>query len=137
MGKSDPENPVQEAFQDPANLRKTTSKTYTPTLLTIIESPLFSKLWPDYWTELERGEFITYLAANPDAGAVVPGSGGCRKVRWSTDGRGKSGAVRVIYTAQLASGALVALLIYGKGATENIPAHVLRKIAKEFNHAPE
>lgn len=53
------------------------------------------------------------------------------------DGKGKSGAVRVIYTAQLASGVLVALIIYGKGATENIPAHILRKIAKELNHAPD
>jgi len=43
--------------------------------------------------------------------------------------------VRIIYTTQLACGALVALLIYGKGATENIPAHVLYKIAKEMNHA--
>jgi hypothetical protein len=105
--------------------------------LTVIESPLFSRLWPDYWTELERGEFIAYLAAHPETGAVVPGSDGCRKVCWSRDGKGKRGAVRVVYTAQLACGALVVLLIYGKGATENIPAHVLRKIAKEFNHAPD
>ncbi|MFK3799273.1 transcriptional regulator [Pseudomonas sp. NPDC088444] len=133
MRKSEPNQRVQKNEK----LQKSTSKTYTPNLLTVIESPLFSKLWPDYWTELEKGEFIAYLAANPDAGAVVPGSDGCRKIRWNTDGRGKSGAVRVIYTAQLANGALVALLIYGKGATENIPAHVLRKIAKEFNHAPD
>lgn len=77
---------------------------------------------------------MSFLANNPEAGAVIPGSDGCRKIRWNTDGRGKSGAVRVIYTAQLASGALVALLIYGKGATDNIPAHILRKIAKELNH---
>ncbi|CRM41649.1 hypothetical protein [Pseudomonas sp. 58 R 3] len=75
------------------------------------------------------------LASHPEVGAVVPGSGGCRKVRWSQDGRGKSGAVRIIYTTQLACGALVALLIYGKGATENIPAHILNKIAKDMNHA--
>ncbi len=104
-------------------------------MLTIIESPLFTRLWPDYWTEEERGAFMAFLAKNPDAGAVVQGSGGCRKVRWGMDGRGKSGSVRVIYTAQLASGALVTLLIYGKGATESIPAHILRKISKELNHA--
>lgn len=118
-------------------LQPSTSKTYNPALLTAIESPLFSKLWPDYWTELERGEFIAHLAAHLEAGTVVPGSNGCRKVRWNTDGKGKSGAVRVIYTAQLACGAPVVLLIYGKSATENIPARVLRKIAKEFNHAPD
>jgi len=114
-----------------------TSLTYVLSMLTIIESPLFTKLWPDYWTEDERGAFMTFLASNPEAGAVIPGTGGCRKVRWGIEGRGKSGSVRVIYTAQLASGALVALLIYGKGATDNIPAHILRKIAKEMNHAPD
>jgi len=111
--------------------------TYALPILTIIESLLFTKLWPDYWTEDERGAFMTFLASNPEAGAVIPGSGGCRKVRWGIEGRGKSGSVRVIYTAQSASEALVALLIYGKGATDNIPAHILRKIAKEMNHAPD
>ncbi|MEE4804646.1 hypothetical protein V2K66_18755 [Pseudomonas alliivorans] len=52
----------------------------------------------------------------------------------SMNGRGKNGAVKVIYTAQLPNGVLIALLIYGKGATENIPAHILRSIAKELNH---
>lgn len=104
-------------------------------MLRIIEAPLFSKQWPDYWTEEEHGAFMSCLANEPESGAVIPGSGGCRKVRWRLDGSGKRGAVRVIYTAQLASGALVVLLIYGKSATENIPAHMLRKIAKELNHA--
>lgn len=105
-------------------------------MLTVIESPLFSKLWPDYWSEEERGEFAAHIAANPESGDVIPGSGGCRKVRWSRPGMGKRGGVRVIYTLRLASGALVALVIYGKGAKENIPAHVLRKIAEEMGHAP-
>lgn len=103
-------------------------------MLTIIESPLFSKHWPDYWSEEEHGAFMSFLANNPDAGAVVSGSGGCRKVRWMMDSRGKSGAVRIIYTAQLSCGALVLLTLYGKGATPTLSADVLRKIAKEFNY---
>lgn len=79
---------------------------------------------------------MAFIALNPDAGAVVAGSGGCRKVRWGLEGKGKRGAVRVIYTAQLESGALVVLVIYGKGTAETIPAHVLRKVAKELNHGP-
>lgn len=106
-------------------------------MLTIIESALFTKLWPDYWTEDEHGAFMQYLANNPNVGSVIPGSGGCRKVRWGMEGQGKRGAVRVIYTVQLANGILITLLIYGKSATENIPVHMLRKIAKELNHAPD
>ena len=76
-------------------------------MLTVIESPLFSKLWPDYWSEEERGEFVAFIANTPEASDVVPGSGGCRKIRWSRNGAGKRGGVRVIYTTRLSTGALV------------------------------
>ena len=65
----------------------------------------------------------------------MPGSGGCRKIRWSRPGAGKRGGVRVIYTARLARGTVVLLVIYAKSARDNIPAHVLRKIAEEMGHA--
>lgn len=104
-------------------------------MLTVIESPLFSKLWPDYWSEEERGEFAAFIANSPEAGDVVPGSGGCRKIRWSRPGVGKRGGVRVIFTARLARGAVVLLVIYAKSARDSISAHVLRKIAEEMGHA--
>ena len=40
---------------------------------------------------------MLYIAMNPDAGIVMPETGGVRKLRWRTRGRGKSGGVRVIY----------------------------------------
>jgi hypothetical protein len=104
-------------------------------MLTVIESPLFTRMWPDYWSEEERGEFAAFIANQPEAGDVIPGSGGCRKVRWSRPGAGKRGGVRIIYTARLKRGAVVLLTIYAKSARENIPAHVLRKIAEEMGHA--
>lgn len=107
---------------------------YSLLVLTIIESPLFSKLWPDYWSAKEHVEFAAYLASNPEAGDLVPGSGGCRKVRWARSGMGKRGGVRVVYTARLDSGTLVLLTIYSKSAQDSIPAHVLRRIAEELDH---
>ncbi|MBK8970949.1 MAG: type II toxin-antitoxin system RelE/ParE family toxin [Hahellaceae bacterium] len=106
-------------------------------MLTIIESPLFSKLWPDYWSEEQRAEFAAFMAANPESGDIIPGSGGCRKIRWSREGTGKSGGVRVIYTARLKNGALVLLVIYAKSARENIPAHILKQIAEEMGYVDE
>ena len=107
---------------------------YSGDIHTIIETPLFSRYWPDYWTEEERGEFAAHLAENPEAGDVVQGSGGCRKVRWQHQGKGKSGGVRVIYFNRLASGKTVLLLIYAKSAQDNIAAHILKQLM-EANHA--
>lgn len=107
---------------------------YSLSMLTIIESPLFTKLWPDYWSVGEHGEFAAYLADSPEAGDLIPGSGGCRKIRWTRPGIGKRGGVRVIYTVRLASSAVVLLTIYSKSAKDNIPSHVLRKIAEELDH---
>jgi hypothetical protein len=47
-------------------------------MLTVIESPLFTKFWPDYWSEEERGEFAANLALHPEVGKLIVGSGGCR-----------------------------------------------------------
>lgn len=73
-------------------------------MLTIVETALFQKQWPMYWTEEERGAFASYLANNPDAGDVIPESGGMRKIRWRRAGSGKSGGVRVIYFTRTATG---------------------------------
>ena len=104
-------------------------------MLTVIESPLFTKHWSDYWFEEERGEFAGFIAHAPKAGDLIPGSGGCRKVRWARAGSGKRGGVRVIYTTHLIIGIVVLLVIYSKSARDNIPAHVLKQIAEEMGHA--
>lgn len=101
-------------------------------MLTVIETPLFTSLWSDYWSEDERGEFASWLAENPETGDVVPKSGGVRKIRWSRKGTGKRGGVRVIYYNRLANGEIWLLLIYAKNKHENIPAHVLKAIKEEL-----
>lgn len=66
-------------------------------MLTVAEMELFSRLVGDYWDEAERRELASFIALHPDAGDVVLGSGGVRKIRWSRRGMGKRGGVRVIY----------------------------------------
>jgi len=102
-------------------------------MFTIVETPSFSKLYGDYWTEAERGDFAAWIASHPEAGDPIPGSGGCRKVRWSRCGMGKRGGVRVIYYNQLEMGCIYLLLIYAKSAKENIPANVLLKIKEAID----
>ena len=70
-------------------------------MYTVVETPTFSRLAEAYWSEEERLEFVSFIAHNPLSGAVVPGSGGVRKVRWTRPGAGKRGGVRVVYLNQL------------------------------------
>ena len=91
------------------------------------------RLKPHYWTENERTDFAAWLSTNPKAGDVIPGAGGCRKVRWARAGSGKRGGVRVIYFNQLADGSIVLLLIYAKNVRDTISPAVLRKLVKELS----
>jgi len=99
-------------------------------MLTVVETLLFQKQWPFYWTEEERGEFAAYIADYPDAGDVVPESGGIRKVRWSRAGSGKSGGVRVIYFARTLAGEIVLLTLYAKSKTDNLTGPKLKEIRR-------
>jgi len=101
-------------------------------VLTFIESPLFSDHVHDYLDDDEYAEFQFHVAANPEAGKLVRGSGGVRKIRWSRRGSGKSGGVRVIYFARTHRGEIWLLTIYSKSAKDNIPGHVLKALKQEF-----
>lgn len=104
-------------------------------MLTVIETPTFVRLASDYWNDEDRTDFVNFIAGDPEAGDVVPGSGGVRKVRWGSTGRGKRGGVRVIYFNRLANGEIWLLLVYPKSVHENIPAHTLRQIKEEIENA--
>jgi hypothetical protein len=103
-------------------------------MLTVVETSRFVRLAEAFWNDLARMEFIDYIAVSPDAGNVVPGTGGLRKIRWGQSGRGKRGGVRVIYYNRLANGEVWLLLVYDKTVQENIPAHVLRQIKEEIEN---
>ena len=99
-------------------------------MLTVVETLLFQRQSPLYWTEEQRGEFASFIAEHPAAGDVVPGSGGIRKVHWSRAGSGKSGGVRVIYFTRTAEGEVVLLTLYAKAKTNNLTAATLKEIRR-------
>jgi hypothetical protein len=100
---------------------------------TFVETRLFTKLVQEYLSDDEYGALQQALVANPEAGDVIPGSGGVRKLRWSIAGRGKRGGIRVIYYLRSRQGQIWMLTLYAKNAAENIPAHVLKKIREEID----
>jgi hypothetical protein len=65
--------------------------------ITVVETDEFLAATKKPMDGAERTELVAYLAWNPMAGDLIPGSGGVRKIRWGLEGRGKRGGARVIY----------------------------------------
>ena len=99
-----------------------------------IEATAFTKYVYDYLSEDEFLCLQSFLLQYPEAGKIVRGSGGVRKVRWAMAGQGKSGGVRVVYYFKKQDDEIWLLTIYSKNEVESIPAHVLRQIAKEIEN---
>ena len=108
--------------------------TYDFGMLSVVETLTFIADADKLWSEEERLEFFGLIASEPEAGAVVKGSGGCRKVRWSRKGMGKQGGVRVIFFVQLHVGQIVMLVIYPKSVADSIPGHILKQIRREIEN---
>ncbi len=102
-------------------------------MFSFIETKLFSCLLGEHLSDDEYAELQKVLIAAPEAGALIPGSGGVRKIRWGTAGRGKRGGLPIIYYAQTHQGVIWMLTLYPKNVIENIPAHVLKKIKEEID----
>lgn len=64
----------------------------------------------------------TELVKWPDAGVVIPGSGGLRKIRWYGRGHGKGGGTRVIYYWAVSKEQLLLLLMYPKNVQDDLTA---------------
>jgi mRNA-degrading endonuclease RelE of RelBE toxin-antitoxin system len=103
-------------------------------VFTFIETRLFTRLVGEYLSDDEYLKLQATLAEDPEAGAVIPESGGVRKLRWGLAGRGKRGGLRVIYYLRSQEGIIWMLTLYPKNVAENIPTHVLRRIRQEIEN---
>ena len=100
-----------------------------------IETPFFTKALSHYLEDDDYAKLQIYLTEQPEAGAIVPSSGGVRKLRWGSEGRGKRGGLRIIYYLRSARGELWMLTIYGKNVRENVPAHLLKQMKESIEDA--
>jgi len=101
---------------------------YNFAMRTVVELPTFQKQAARVWNDDERMAFINWIAANPEAGDVVPGAQGMRKVRWTRAGSGKSGGARVIYVNQVSLQQVWLLAVYAKADRANMAANAIRKM---------
>ncbi|MBL8528406.1 MAG: transcriptional regulator [Burkholderiales bacterium] len=95
---------------------------------------MFERIRPRYLDDDEYFELQQFLVRNPEAGAVVPGSGGVRKARWAREGMGKRGGLRVIYFVRYDPNELWMLTLYAKAGRDNVPAHILRQLLEAFRN---
>lgn len=98
-----------------------------------VETPFFTRALEHYLDDDEYSKLQHRLIEHPGAGAVVPGSGGIRKLRWAVAGRGKRGGLRVIYYLRSTRGEIWMLTLYGKNVRENIPAHFLKQMKEAID----
>jgi hypothetical protein len=87
-----------------------------------VESPVFTRQVTELLGDDSYAELQHFLAVQPNAGDLVQGTGGLRKIRWAAQGKGKRGGVRVIYFHASARQQLRMLLIYRKGAKDDLSA---------------
>lgn len=102
-----------------------------------IETGLFTKQINEILNHKEYLEFQAELMINPEKGAVIPRSGGLRKVRVGLEGRGKRGGARVIYYLVSKADCIYLLLAYPKNVQDNLSEDqlkALRKIVKELDN---
>lgn len=100
-----------------------------------IESPIFTADVVELLSDEDYAALQAYLVSDPDAGDLIVHTGGLRKVRWVTQGRGKRGGTRVIYYHVVAKSQIRMILIYRKGIKDDLTPKekaVLRKLNEDW-----
>jgi hypothetical protein len=100
---------------------------------TIIETPVYARKAAALLDDEERESVAAFVAVNPMAGSVIPGSGGIRKLRWKTRKGGKRGGYRVIYFNRLEQSQIWLLTIFSKRQRANISTRELLLIRKAIS----
>lgn len=96
----------------------------------LIETAVFTRLVQATLSDEQYRQLQLYLMLRPDAGDLIPGSGGLRKVRWQLSGRGKRGGARVIYYWKAATGQIFLLFLYPKNVRSDLTPAELRTLRK-------
>ena len=97
-----------------------------------VESPVFTRQVAELLNDEDYSDLQQFLVSQPDAGDLIQGTGGLRKVRWVTAGKGKRGGSRVIYFHASKQRQIRMLLIYRKGIKDDLSA-AEKKVLRNLN----
>ena len=105
-------------------------------LVTVVETPEFIKQAANCMDRQAKDTFIDFIAEDPLGGDLIKGTGGARKIRWSTgSNQGKRGGVRVIYYYHNKDIPIFLFTVYGKNKKSDITEKerkMLKAIIKEL-----
>jgi len=96
--------------------------------MVIIETSVFTRQVQQQLTDDEYRQLQAELVARPDAGVVISDSGGLRKLRWASQGRGKRGGSRVIYNWAVEPEQILMLFIYPKNVQDDLTPAQLKAL---------
>ena len=100
-----------------------------------IETSVFTRRIAELMPDDHYRELQVALLLNPEAGAVIPGTGGLRKVRWALPGQGKRGGVRIIYYWYTQGDHIYMLFVYAKNEQGDLTASqkaMLKKLVEKW-----
>ncbi|MDA7746337.1 type II toxin-antitoxin system RelE/ParE family toxin [Psychromonas sp.] len=83
---------------------------------------MFEKYRDEHLSDEEFRLFQSELMSNPKQGDVIQGTGGLRKIRVASKGKGKRGGSRVIYYFLDEKRRFYLLTIYGKSEMSDLTA---------------
>jgi mRNA-degrading endonuclease RelE of RelBE toxin-antitoxin system len=98
--------------------------------MVILETPIFTKRMTGLMSDDEYRKLQLHLITRPDAGSLIPGSGGLRKIRWSTSRKGKRGGVRFIYYWVVQKYQIIMLMAYAKNEQADLTQNQLRMLRR-------
>ncbi len=98
--------------------------------MVFVELPPFIAFAADWWSDEDLRRLQNVLHAQPDAGSLIRGGAGLRKLRWSAQGRGKRGGARIIYYWHIPGECIYLIFGYTKNEREDLTPGQVRTLAE-------
>ena len=101
-------------------------------MIAVVETEEFLADVKGVLSEDQHDDLILYVALHPEAGDLIPQTGGLRKLRWAAKGRGKRGGSRVIYYYHDIDVPLFLLAIFAKNVQTDLSTSQRNALIKQL-----
>ncbi len=124
-----PTNPIGSQHAHQNSVDKYVNDVYSSKLI-FVETSIFTRQILSLLDDASYAELQAHIASNPEAGSLIPGSHGLRKLRWKRSGSGKRGGLRVIYYWPVQEEIIFMLIAYAKSDQDDLSTGQLKLLQK-------